>query len=159
MPDVSIYVALITGGVALAPQLLIWRQNAEQAKRAHREQYEVAVRDACTALYDAATDLQTQVRNNHDYHGDKMGARLAQAWQRAADARKHANGISLLAPHALAKSAWQLAAAADSLAAAAAENIKLGQGTSVGMPDCTDLETARADFSMRAAEYFKGKDA
>jgi hypothetical protein len=156
MPDVSIYVALITGGVALAPQLLIWRQNAEQAKRAQREQHAAAVRDACTALYDAATDLRTQAQNIHDYHGAEMGARLAEAWHCAGDARKHANSIALLAPQALAEAAWQLAAAADRLAEAAAANVKLGKGASVSLPDYTDLETARTDFSARAAEYFRG---
>jgi hypothetical protein len=156
MPDVSVYVALITGAVALTPQVLIWRQNVAQAKRAQHEQHEAAVRDACTALYNAATDVQTQVRNNHEYHGDGIGERLAEAWRCAAEARKHANSIALLAPRALAASAWQLAVTADQLTEAAATNIKLGMGASVDMPDCSELEKARGDFSAQAAEYFSG---
>jgi hypothetical protein len=156
MPDVSIYVALVTGGVALTPQLLIWRQNAEQARRARREQHEAAVRTACTTLYDAATDLLTQVRGNLDYHGDEMGARLARARGCAADARKQANNIALLAPQALADPAWKLAVAADEFAEAAAANTKADKGVMVSLPDYQDLETARDDFGTKAAGYFQG---
>ncbi len=156
MPEVSIYVALITGAVALIPQFLMWLQNQSQARAARRVQHLTAVRHACMALYDTAADLRTQVQNNHEYHGEEMAARLAQVRQRAADASKHAVSIALMVPPELAHSAWQLAEAAFRVAESAGAGTNLDMGRSVSAPDLADLDARTAAFRERAVSYTMG---
>lgn len=148
MPDVSIYVALITGGVALAPQLLIWRQNQSQAKLARREQFEMEARLACKALHDATVDVETEVWKNSEYHGAEMAARLARVREPVATARKAANDIAFLMPREIADAARKLADAADDMLASAEKNM--------GIPDFAELKARRADFSEKAVVYLMG---
>jgi hypothetical protein len=160
MADVSIYVAVISAsaailGAAVSP-LSAARQVSVQAKRDREERRETALRQACMDLLRAAADLRTQVANNHEYHGNETPARLAQVRQHAADAGVHAVSIALQAPQALADPARRLAAAADRLAVATAENTDLDMGVSVRPPDFTELDTCVEAFSKLAVEHAGG---
>jgi len=73
MPDVSLYVAVITGGAAVlgaavSPVSTAY-QNSRQAVRDRAERRETAVRQACTGLLGSARDLRVQVANTAAYHG------------------------------------------------------------------------------------------
>ena len=73
MPDVSLYVAVITGGAAVlgaavSPVSTAY-QNSRQAVRDRAERRETAVRQACTGLLGSARDLRVQVANTVAYRG------------------------------------------------------------------------------------------
>ena len=156
MTDVSIFVPVISAaaailGAAVSPLTTVL-QSSRLARDEHKERYELAGRQACIGLLRAVVDLRTSVANNHDYHGEEMGARLAQVRQYAADARVHAFNIALLAPRPLADSASELAAAADRVAVAATEHTDLSLGASVQAPDFATLDARIADFTSRAID-------
>ena len=135
-------------------------QSVLAARRDRRDRREADRRQACVDLVQAAENLRTQVANNHDYHGDEMGARLAQVRAFAAQARIQAVRISLAAPPELAQVAQELATAASRLAEAAEARTDLRQGASTELPDLGDLDARIAAFraaAMRiAAEPRKG---
>ena len=151
MVDLStIVVAAITAsaaifGAAISPVSAAY-QNVRQAERDRRERRATELRQACTDLLGTVTELRTNVVNNHDYHGSEMNARLAHVRELAGQARTYAFSIALLAPHALAAAATELAAAADHVAAAAAANTNLSMGSSVRPTDCSELETRTNAF-------------
>jgi hypothetical protein len=156
MTDVSIFVPVISAaaailGAAVSPLTTVL-QSSRLARDVHKERYEMAGRQACIDLLRAVVDLRTLVANNHDYHGEEMGARLAQVRQYAADARVHAFNIALLAPPRLADSAWELAAATDRVAIAATEDTDLSLGMSVRAPNFATLDACIADFTSRAID-------
>jgi hypothetical protein len=82
MTGVSIYVTAIISasaailGASITPLTTVY-QNARAAHRDQRVRHETAVRDECAKLLRTVWDVRTMVANNHDYHGDEMGARLA----------------------------------------------------------------------------------
>jgi hypothetical protein len=160
MTDVSIYVPVISAsaailGAAVSPVTTVY-QSYRQAQRERQERHETEARDACTALLRAAAQLRTQVANNHEYHGEEMGARLAQVRKYADDARTHAFNIALLMPRTVAEPAGQVAAAALRLVKTTVENTDLAMGVSVRIPDFDELDGAIADFTNRAVDYTSG---
>lgn len=156
MPDVSIYVALIAGGAGLVPQILLWQQHVGQAKLARREQATAEVRRFCQALYDAAVDVETEVRRNRDYRGTDMAARLAKVRELAAAADKTANTIAFLSPDGLATAARQVADSAREISGAADENTDLVLGALVMLPDFAELDKTRGEFRRQAVAYLRG---
>jgi hypothetical protein len=80
MPDI-ISVALITGAAALIPQGFFFWQTLRQAREAERDRRASSVRRACEGLYTTVSDLRTQIRTNHDYHGAEMRERLEKVWR------------------------------------------------------------------------------
>jgi hypothetical protein len=157
MTNVPLYTAVISGCAAVAgaaiPTIGITVQGALAARRERRERNEADQRQACVELVQAAENLRTQVADNHDYHGDEMGARLAQVRAYAAQARVQAVRMSLMASHGLAATAQGLAAAASRLAEAAEATTNLRQGTSTDLPDFGDLETCMAAFKAEAVKH------
>jgi hypothetical protein len=154
MPDVPLYTAVISGCAAVVgaaiPTVTSMVQNVLTARRDRRDRYEADRRQACVELVQAAENLRTQVANNHDYHGDEMGARLAQVRAFAAHARIQAVRISLSALPELVRPAQELAAAASQLAEAAEVRTDLRQGASIELPDLRDIDAHIAAFKAAA---------
>ena len=152
MPEVSIYVALITGVVALAPQAAIWAQNERQARRDRYDRKNGELRQACLDLFSAAAGLRVQVENNHHYHGTEMGPRMELVRQRAADASDHATNIALMTSADLGNSALRLANAVTAVAASATARVDVDRGRSVLLPDFTEMDAQLAEFKTKAVE-------
>ncbi len=156
MADVSIYVALITAGAAVVgaaiPQVAIVARDVRQSERDRRERRVESRRQACLDLLRAVGELRTQVANNAQYHGNEMGARLAEVRKCAAAAELNAVSVALLDPDKLAEPAEQLAAAASRLAAVAAESTNLSLGNMIHAPDFTELDETIVTFRRIAKD-------
>jgi hypothetical protein len=158
MPEVSIYVAVITGGAAVfgaaVSPLSVAYQNSRQSARDRRERRETEIRQACAGLLKAARDLRVQVANNHAYEGDEIPSRLERVRELAANAASYADSVLLLLmPVEVADSAGRLTAAANGLAETAEANIDSNVRMSIRSPDFTGLDACIADFSRLAANY------
>jgi hypothetical protein len=94
VPDVSIYVALITAGAGVAgaavPQIAAVARDVRLAERDRRERRADTLRQACLKLLRAAGDLRTQVANAALYRGGEMGAQLAKITSSSATVQLHA---------------------------------------------------------------------
>lgn len=154
MPEVSIYVAVITAAAAIVgaaiTQIPGFVRDIRQAERDRRERQADTKRQACIDLLGAAGDLLTDVANAADYHGAEMAARLAEIRKLAAAVQIHAARIELLAPGALGGPAVQLAKMAEKFAAAAAENTNLELNQMVTAPSPTELGAAIEFFRKQA---------
>lgn len=159
MADIPIYVAVITAAAgiigAAIPQISFIVRDVRQAERDRLERHAAATRHACLELLRAVGELRAQVADNHEYHGEKMGARLAKVRKRAAAAEMHAVSVGLLVPATLAGPAERLAAAASRLAAVAAENTDLALGVMARAPNFTDLDACLATFRQIAVAQAK----
>jgi len=148
MADLTVYVAVTTGVFtvigATIPQVSAVIQNSRQAKRAEREQYKSAKRDACVALLRSAGELRTQVADNQDYHGAEVAERLALVRKYAAAVQVNAVNVALLVPRPLGGLATELAQAAARLAVSA-ENTKVP-------PDFTGLDKRVEAFTAEAVQ-------
>ncbi len=144
MPDVSIYVAVITAGAGVAgagiPHFAIVARDVRLAERDRRERRAAAKRQACLDLLRSAGELRMQVANAAQYHGDEMGTRLADVRKSAAAAQLHAVNVALLAPRKLGEPAQRLAAAASRLATAAADGTDMRVQEMIRLPDFTELD-------------------
>lgn len=142
MTDVSIYVALITGGAgaigAAMPQIATVVRDGRQAKLDRRERGVSTRQQACIELLRAAADLRTRVANAAMYHGDEMLARLAEIRNCAAAVEVQAASVGLLARETLAEPAAELASAATELAAAAVQGTDMDLNQ---MPEDPDFAT------------------
>jgi hypothetical protein len=152
MPDVSIYVAVITAvagvGGASVPSVAILVRDARQAKRDRGERRAEAKRLACLDLLGAAGELRTRLANAAEYHGKEIDSQLAGIRESEAAVQLHAVNVALLAPEKLAEPAEQLATAASRLTttATAVENIDPQQGQMRRRPDFTGLDENVAAF-------------
>jgi hypothetical protein len=144
VPDVSIYVALITAGAgaigAAIPQVATVVRDVRQAERDRHERRADTRRQACLDLLHAASDLRAQVANAAQYHGGEMGARLAEIRNCAGAVQVHAVSVGLLAPEAPAGPAERVAVAANGLAANAADNTDMNLNQMVTSPDFTEFD-------------------
>jgi hypothetical protein len=156
MPEVSIFVAVITGGAAVfgaavSPVSMAY-QNAKRSARDRRERRETEIRQACAGLLKAARDLRVQVANNHAYQGNEIPLRLEQVRQLAADAASYADSVLLLLmPVDVINSAGRLTAAVSRLVETAEANIDSNVHMSIRSPDFTELDDCIKDFSKLAA--------
>ena len=156
MPDVSLYVAVVTaaagvGGAAI-PAIAVLIRDVRQAERDRRERNAEAKRQACLGLLSAAGELRTRLDNTAAYQGTEMGARLAVVRECDATVRLNAVSVAMLAGGKLAEPAEQLATAASSLVATAtaAENIDTQQGEMLRKPDFTGLDISIKAFGQIA---------
>jgi hypothetical protein len=156
MPDVSLYVAVITaaagvGGAAI-PAIAVLVRDVRQAERDRNERRAEAKRQACLDLLRAAGELRTRLANTAAYQGTEMGARLAGVRECDATVQLHAVSVALLAAGRLAKPAEGLATAADLLTATATaeENIDKRAGELLNMPDFTGLDESIKAFRQTA---------
>jgi hypothetical protein len=152
MPDVSLYVALITaaagvGGAAI-PAVAVLIRDVRQAERDRNERSAEAKRQACIDLLSAAGELRTRLANTAAYQGTEMGARLAEVRECDAAVQLHAASVALLPTGKLAKPAEGLAAEASLLTttATAEENIDKRAGEMLRKPDFTGLDTSIKTF-------------
>jgi hypothetical protein len=154
VPDVSIFVALITAGAgaigAAIPQVATVVRDVRKAERDRRDQRAQTRRQACLDLMGAASDLRTQVANAALYHGDEMGARLTEISTRADAVQLHALNVGLLAPDTLAAAADRLTIAARDLAAAAARNTDMSLKQMVVSPDSAEFDQSVEAFRLEA---------
>ena len=143
MADITLYVAVVTGGFtaigAAIPQISINRQ----ARRAELERSEAVGRDACLALVRAAVKLRTQVANNHDHGESDMAPLLALVREYAADVEICAHTVAFLLP--------PLADLAMNLGVAAARQAEKAERHPRRPPDFTELSTCIAAFGRKVA--------
>jgi hypothetical protein len=144
MPDVPLYVAAITAAAGVAgaaiPAITILIRDVRQAERDRRERSVEAGRQACLDLLRAASEVRTRVANAADYHGNEMGARLAEIRECDAATQLHAVSVALLAPEKLTEPAALLADAAGGLVAVAEQNTNIDRGVMVPRPGFTELD-------------------
>ena len=98
-------------------------------------------------------ELRTLVADAAQYHGNDMGARLAEVRERAAAVQLHAVCVALLALGKLGGPAEGLAQAASRLAAAAERHTDLISGTMISCPDYTELDQHGSLFRQNAVTY------
>jgi hypothetical protein len=153
VPDVSIYVALITTGagvvIAAIPHITAVVRDVRLADRDRQERRADARRQACLDLLRAAGDLRTQVANALLYRGNEMGTQLAEITNSAAAVQLHAVSVGL-ARESLAQSAELLAAAARDLAAATVQNTDMSLHQVVESPDCAEFDGRVTAFRLLA---------
>jgi hypothetical protein len=140
MPDVSIYVALIAAAAGVSGAAVPNIRDSREAKRVRRERDAAARRQACLDLLRAAGELRTRVANAADYHGDQMGARLAEIRECDAATQLHAMSVALLASGKLTEPTARLASAATRLVTVTARNTDLKAGEMLIKPDFTELD-------------------
>jgi hypothetical protein len=153
MPDVSIYVALITAGagalgagVSLVPAYI---RDVRQPAQARRDSRDDSLRQACIDLLGATEDLLAGVANAVDYHGNDMASRVAGIRTAAAAVQVHALTVQLLAEGGLAGAAERLAGAAAVFTADAESKTDLNLG-SMRAVDPAGLIEAVASFRTAA---------
>jgi hypothetical protein len=153
MPEVSVYVAVVTAAAAVAAaavsQIPIYVRDVRQAGQDRRELHAETRRQACLDLLSAAEDLRTSVANAVDYHGEEMSARLAEVRNVAATVQVHAARIELLVPGTLAAAAERLASVAGAFTAAAVTSTDLVLGN-MRKIDPTELGEAIESFRKQA---------
>jgi DNA-binding MarR family transcriptional regulator len=154
MTDVPLITAVLSAAAAIAgaaiPTVSAMVQSLSVARRERHERHEADKRQACVELLQAVENLRAQVVSNHSYHGDEMGARLAQVRAYAAEGRVQALRISLMAPPGLALSAQELAAAATALEQAAEATTDVNAGVSRDLPSFVELQTRITAFTAEA---------
>jgi DNA-binding MarR family transcriptional regulator len=154
MTDVPLITAVLSAAAAIVgaaiPTASAMVQSLSVARRERQERHEADKRQACVELLQAVENLRAQVASNHNYHGDEMGARLAQVRTYAAEARIQALRISLMAPHGLGQSVRELAAAATALEQAAEATTDVNEGVSRELPSFAELKTRIAAFTAEA---------
>jgi hypothetical protein len=150
--DVSIYVALITGGVgaigAATPQLATLFRDSKQASRDRQERGVNARQQAYIELLGAAADLRTRVENTAMYHGSEMPARLTEIRGSAADVQVKAVKVAFLAAD-LAGSAQGLGSAATDLAVEAVAKTDMATNV-MTRPDFKAFDKAVNKFKAEA---------
>jgi hypothetical protein len=154
VPEVSIYVAAITAAAgvlgAAIPQVPVLIRDVRQAAQDRRERHADTRRQACLDLLSAAGDLQTDVANAGQYHGEEMRDKLAEIRKSAAAVKLHAASIELLAPQTLAATADRLAKEAAKFAALAVANTDLTLNQMIEVPDPGELDNATEAFREQA---------
>ena len=102
MPEVSLYVALITAAAgivgAAAAQIPGVVRDIRLADQERRERTADNRVQACIDLLSAAGDLLTQVMNASQYHGEKMGELLAEIRESAVAVELQAARVELVMP-------------------------------------------------------------
>lgn len=152
MPEVSIYVAVITAiagvGGASVPSIATLVRDARQAKRDRREHRAEAKRLACLDLLSAAGEWRALLANTADYHGEEIGSRVAGIRESEAAVQLHAVSVALLAPGKLGEPAGLLAAVANDLTttAVAPENIAAKSGQMINRPNFAEFDESVAAF-------------
>jgi hypothetical protein len=159
MPQVSLYVAVITAaaavlGAAISPLSTAY-QNSRQAVRDRAERHDTAIRQACVGLLRSARDMRVQVANIAAYHGDEMGSRLERMRELDAEAASHADEVQLLVPPGIAVSAATLAGAVSRLATSTQANVRRQLGASIRDPDFGEIDGCIQDFSARVVEFIR----
>jgi hypothetical protein len=154
VPEVSVYVAVITAGAAViggaVSQVPVLVRDVRQAGQARRERHADTRRQACLNLLGAAGELQAKVANAGEYHGKDMRDRLAEIRDCAAAVKLHAATIELLAPQPFAALADNLAREAAKFAQQAVANTDLKLNQMVEIPNPGELERAAEAFRERA---------
>jgi hypothetical protein len=157
MPQVSLYVAVITAaaavlGAAVSPLSTAY-QNSRQAVRDRAERHDTAVRRACVGLLRTARGTRVHAANTAAYHGVEMGSRLERMRELAGEAASQADEVVLLVPAGVADSATTLASAVRRLATATQDNVRFD--ASIRDPDFSELDGCIEDFSARVVELVR----
>jgi ParB-like chromosome segregation protein Spo0J len=160
MTDVPLYVAAITaaagiGGAAL-PSLVTIIRDVKQAGRDRRDRQAETKRQACLDLLRAASELRARVANTADYHGDEIGARLAQIRESEAAIHLSAAGVALLTPEELADPAARVARAASRLVMSAEEMVDVAAKQMVARPDFEEFDKSVTAFRDKAVDDARG---
>jgi len=159
VPEVSLYVALITAAAAIVsaslPLLTSFFRDERRAERDRRERMTTEQQQVCLDLLGSAGELRAQVENAADYQGAKMAGLLAEIRKCAEAVRQNAARVELLAPVKLGETAERLAKAAGKLTAAAVEGTDLKNGQMVKVPSTAELAEAMSTFKGQARTELK----
>jgi hypothetical protein len=154
VPEVSLYVAVITAAAAIVgaslPLLTSFLRDERRAERDRRERVAESRRQICLDLLATAGELRTQVENAADYQGARMADLLAEIRRCAEAVRQNAAAVELLAPAKLGEPANRLAETAEKLRASAAEGTDLKNGQMVKVPSTAELAGAMSAFKNQA---------
>jgi hypothetical protein len=154
MSDVSLYVAAITAaaavGGAAVPAIVTITRDVRQAGLERRDRQDELKRQACLDLLRSASELRARVANTADYHGDEIGARMAQIRESEAVIHLNAAGVALLTPGNLAEPAARVARAASRLVESAAAAVDMTLMQMVSRPDFADLDSSVTAFQRSA---------
>jgi len=149
MPEVSIYVAIITAGAGVlggaTPQVATLIRDSRQDKRDRHERRADATRQACLELLHAAGDFRTDVANTCHSHGDGMEARLEGVRAAAETIALHAVSVGLMDPK-LSASAEGVATAAEAVAVTAVNNFDTRVKAVTPEPNYSEFDAAVAAF-------------
>jgi hypothetical protein len=144
MADVTLYVAIVTGGFTAVGAAIPQFSTSRQAQRAEHERSEAVRRDACLALVRSAIELRTQVANYHERGGSDVAPQLAAIRERAAAAEICAHTVAFMLPP-LADFTMSIAAVAMRLAEEAERYPKRP-------PDFLDLNARILAFARKVAK-------
>jgi hypothetical protein len=144
MPDITLYVAIVTGGFTAIGAAIPQFSTSRQAKRAERERSGAIRRDACLALVRSAVELRTQVANCYEGGGSDMAPQLAAIRERAATAEICAHTVAFMLPP-LAGLAMSIGAVAMRLAEEAERHPKRP-------PSFLDLNACILAFARKVVE-------
>jgi hypothetical protein len=144
---ISAGAAIVGASVAQAGAII---GDGRKAKRDRQERLATQRRRACVQLLRTAGRLRVQVANNHEYHGDDMGTRLARVRELAAAAAVEAVNIALMDRSGLAGPAQRLARAAERLADATVASTNLDMGVCTRVPDFSELDECADGFRSAA---------
>ncbi len=161
MTDVSLYVAAITaaagiGGAAI-PAIAVLIRDVKQADRDRRDRQAETKRQACLDLLRAASELRARVANTADYHGDEIGARLAQIRESEAAIHLSAAGVALLTPKNLAEPAARVASAASRLVMSAEEKVDKDAKQLVTRPKFEEFDKSVTAFQDTAVDDVRAR--
>lgn len=156
MPQVSLYVALITAAAgivgAVAAQIPGIFRDIRLADKERRERNADKRVQACLDLLSAAGDLRTQVMSAAQYHGEKMGDLLAEIRKSVVTVQLQAARVELVMTRNLAGPADQLAKAAEKFADAAVAGTDMVHKEMVRVPEAAELDSATETFREQAVK-------
>lgn len=159
MPEVSLYVALITAAAgivgAAAAQIPGVVRDIRLADQERRERTADNRVQACIDLLSAAGDLLTQVMNASQYHGEKMGELLAEIRESAVAVELQAARVELVMPQRLTEPANRLAKAAKKFAALAVAGTDIAHKEMLRVPETAELDQATEAFREQAVNEIR----
>jgi hypothetical protein len=149
MPQVSLYVAIVTAAAAVAAAAVSQIPGLRKARQDRRDRHAEIRQQACLDLLSAAEELRASVANAVDYVGEEMRSRLADIRNLGAAVQLRAMRIELLVPGALAGTAKHLASVAGEFIATAVANTDLVLGN-MRATDAAELGRAIDSFREHA---------
>lgn len=159
MPEVSLYVALITAAAgivgAAAAQIPGVVRDIRLADQERRERNANNRVQACMDLLSAAGDLRTQVMNASQYHGERMGDLIAEIRKGATAVELQAARVEFVMPRRLGEPADQLAKAAKKFAALAVAGTDMVHNEMLRVPDTAELDQAAERFREQAVNEIR----
>lgn len=153
MADASVTVTLIAAAAPIVagsiPLIVSAVRDGQRDRRGRQEQVAKEREAVCARLLRMARDLRVLVENFYEYNGEEKKARAWEIRRRAGKIRSQADQVGLML-FSLDVSAGELADAAGSLAAWAADPESLKLKTSTHSPDFEEFDKCVRQFKAAA---------